>query len=67
MGIVVCISMLLGLLIFTPKAWLSNKVLVKWQSIIAAQLFLLGVWNAACVQLGSVCQLQENHTSFKVT
>jgi len=47
MGIVVCISMLLGLLMFTPKTWLSHKLLVKWQFIIAVQLFLFGVWNAA--------------------
>ena len=47
MGIVVCISMLLGLLMLSPKKWLSNKLLVKSQSIIAVQLFLFGVWNAA--------------------
>lgn len=47
MGIVVCISMLLGLLMFTPKAWITNKSLVKWQFIIAVQLYLFGVWNAA--------------------
>ncbi len=47
MGIVVCISMLLGLLMFTPKAWLGHKTLTKWQSIIAVQLLLFGVWNAA--------------------
>ena len=47
MGIVVCLSMLLGLLMFMPKTWLSHKLLVKWQSIIAVQLFLFGVWNAA--------------------